>query len=213
MVEATILAGGHQKWIEVITERYRAKLRLLQSKPSRKRDEVLQLFEIIVDAKVKDRLLRYLEDDPEISELRITNSSLGRLTGVMRARGAISRCVADSDCFLLYASNASSPVIAWRVLGTERSFKALLVRLEKRGIKYRIGDISVVKSRGRVTARQEWILRQALEKGYYDSPKRIHIRGLAKLLGITPPALHESLRKTQRKILDEHFGSNHHPLV
>lgn len=206
MVEATILARGHQNWIEMITERYRASLRLLQSKPSRKRDEVLQLFEIIVDRKMKDELLGYLHDDPEISDLKITNSSHGRLTGVVRARGVISRCIADSDCFLLYASNESDPVITWRVLGTERSFRGLLARLENRGIKYTIGDMSLVSNIGRVTARQEWILHQAFEKGYYDSPKRIHIRALAKLLEMSHPALHESLRKTQRKILEEHLG-------
>ena len=206
LVEATLLARGHQRWIETITQRYGAKLRLLQSKPSKKKDEVLQLFEIIVDGKVKESLLSYLRDEPEISELKITSSSLGRLMGVVRARGAISRCIADSDCFLLYASNGSSPVISWRVLGTERSFKGLLARLERRGIRYRIGDMSMVKGKGRVTARQEWILHQALDNGYYDSPKRIHIRGLAKVLEISPPALHESLRKTQRKILEEHFG-------
>jgi predicted DNA binding protein len=205
LVEATILAEGHQNWIKAITERYGAKLRLLQSKPSGREDEVLQLFEIIVDSNVKDELLRYLRGDPDISELQITNSSHGRLTGLIRAGGVISRCIADSDCFLLSASNESDATIVWRVLGAERSFKRLLVRLESKGIGYKITDKSVVSSKRRLTARQEWILRMAFEKGYFDDPKKTHIRSLAKFLEISPPTLHESLRKTQRKILEEHF--------
>jgi predicted DNA binding protein len=205
LIEATIIAEGHQNWIRAITERYGAKLRLLQSKPSGKEDEVLQLFEIIADGNLKGKLLRYLKGDPDISELQITNSSHGRLTGLIRAGGVISRCIADSDCFLLYASNESNATIVWRVLGAESSFKRLLVRLESKDIEYKITDKSVVSGKRRLTERQEWILRVAFEKGYFDDPKKTHIRSLAKFLEISPPTLHESLRKTQRKILEEHF--------
>jgi predicted DNA binding protein len=208
LVEATILAEGHQNWIRAITERYGARLRLLQSKPSGKQDEVLQLFEIIVDGSLKDRLLEYLRGDPDISELQITNSSHGRLTGLVRAQGVISRCIADSDCFLLHASNESDATISWRVLGAEGSFKRLLSRLESKGVEYAISDMSVVSSRRRLTARQEWILRMAFEKGYFDDPKKVHIRSLARFLEVSPPTVHESIRKTQRKIVEEHFRNS-----
>ena len=207
MIDATILAEGHQGWITAITERYGARLRLLQSKPSLRTDEVLQLFEVIVDGNLKDELLDYLPANPDISGFQITNSSHGRLTGLIRANGVISRCIADSDCFLVYASNESGALIAWRVLGAERSFKGLLVQLERRGIQYTVSRMSIVSSKGGLTARQEWILRVAFEKGYFDDPKKIHIRALAKILGVSPPTLHESLRRTQKKILEEHFRS------
>lgn len=205
LVEATIVAEGHQNWIRGITQRHGARLRLLQSKPSEKEDEVLQLFEIIVDPNLKADLLKYLRGDPDISELQITSSSHGRLTGLVRAAGVISRCIADSDCFLLRASNESDATISWRVLGAEGSFRRLLARLEGKGVDYRISDMSVVSSKRRLTERQEWILRLAFEKGYFDDPKKIHIRSLARLLEVSPPTLHESIRKTQRKILEEHF--------
>jgi predicted DNA binding protein len=205
LIEATIQIKGYQNWVSAIAKRYHARIRLLQTKPSRKLDEVLQLFEITIDDKLKDKLLRSLQRDPDISELEITNSSNGRLTGLIRVRGAVSRCIADSDCFLLYASSNPDTTMEWRVLGVERSFKRLLARFESRGIEYKISDESVVSGKRRLTARQEWILRLAFQKGYFDDPKKTHIRSLAKLVGISPPALHESLRKTQRKILEEHL--------
>lgn len=208
LLEATILAEGHQNWIRAITERYGARLRLLQSKPSGRQDEVLQLFEITVDGNLKDSLLSHLQRDPDISELRITNSSHGRLTGLIRAVGVMSRCIADSDCFLLYASNESEATISWRVLGAKASFKRLLVQLGSKNIEYKIGEMSIVSSKRRLTARQEWMLRVAFEEGYFDSPKKIHIRPLARLLQVSPPTLHESIRKTQRKILEEHFRNS-----
>jgi predicted DNA binding protein len=205
LVEATIQIKGYQNWVSAITERYQARIRLLQTKPSGSLDEVLQLFEITIDGKLKDKLLRYLQGDRDISELEITSSSNGRLTGLIRVRGVVSRCIADSDCFLLYASSNPDTTMVWKVLGVERSFKRLLVRFESKGIKYKISDKSVASGRRRLTARQEWILHLAFLKGYFDDPKKIHIRSLAKLVGISPPALHESLRKTQRKIIEEHL--------
>ena len=207
LIEATILAKGHQRWIESVTGRYGAKLKLLHSKRSTGRDEALQVFEITVDRKLKDRLVRYLQNDPEISELEITNSSHGRLVGMIRAKGVIMRCVADSDCFLVYASNESGEEITWKVLGTDRSLRSLVGKLKRRGIDFKVGDISAVKRKQMLTARQEWLLRSAYERGYYDYPKRIRIGPLARILKVSPPTLYESLRKTQKKLYDEHFGN------
>jgi predicted DNA binding protein len=205
LVEATIVTYLHKSWVSAITERYQARLKLLQSKPSEKLDEVLQQFEITIDDKLKNRLIRYLQSRPDISELAITNSSSGRVTGLIRVKGVVSRCIADSDCFLLYASNNPDTTMVWRVFGPESSFKHLLARFERRGIEYKIMDTTVVSSKRKVTARQEWILHLAFQEGYFDNPKTTHIRSLAKLAGITPPALHESLRKTERKIIEEHL--------
>lgn len=179
---------------------------LLQSKRSQGQDEALQAFEITVDRKLKDRLVRYLQNDPDISELEITNSSHGRLVGMIRAKGMIMRCIADSDCFLVHASNESGGKIAWKVLGTDRSLRDLLMKLKRRGVDFEVGEISEVRRRQMLTARQEWLLRSAYEKGYFDYPKKIRIGPLAQLLKVSPPTLYESLRKTQKKLYDEHFG-------
>ena len=206
-IEATILAKGHQRWIDSVTGRYGAKLRLLHSKRSRGRDEALQVFEITVDRKLKSKLVRFLQNDPEISELEITNSSHGRLVGMIRAKGVIMRCIADSDCFLAYASNDSGEEITWRVLGTDSALRNLLLSLKKKRIRFKVEDISAERRKQTLTARQEWLLRSAYERGYFDYPKRIRIGPLAQILKVSPPTLYESLRRTQKKLYDEHFGN------
>ena len=214
LVEATILARGQQRWFGAVTGRFKGKLRILRSKSSRRRDEILQLFEITVDERLKTKLLRYLKNDPDISELAITHSSQGRLVGLMRARGTIMRCIADSDCFLVQASNDSRTEIEWKVLGTNRSLKNLMAHLSRKKVEYRVRDISEVKVKKGLTARQEWLLRSAYEHGYFDSPKGTHLRALAGDLRISAPTLFESLRKTERKLLEEHFeGDRSLPLA
>jgi predicted DNA binding protein len=205
LIEATILVEGHQKWIDAVTGRYGARLRLLNSKGTRRRDEILELFEITVDRKLENRLLRYLRNSPDISELEITNSSHGRLVGIVRAKGVVMRCVADSDCFLVYASNGSGREIAWRVLGTKHSLRELMARLRRLRVDFRVSDISEVKRTRALTTRQEWLIRSAYENGYFDYPKRIRIGPLARMMDVAPPTLYESLRKTQKKLLEEHF--------
>lgn len=205
LVEATILARGHQPWIDLATRRYHAKLRILNSKGSRKRDEVLQLFEMTVDQKHMDALLKHLRMDPDISEMEVANFGQGRVVGLIRAKGVIMRCIVDSDCFLLHASKGSTTKTEWRVLGTKKSLRYLMTRLVKRRVEYEIRDISEVKRIRRLTLRQEWLLRTAYDRGYFDFPKGINLRALARDLDISGPALFESLKKTERKLLQEHF--------
>jgi predicted DNA binding protein len=206
LLEAMILAKGHQKWIETVTSRYHARLRLIYSKPSRGREEMLQIFEMEVDPKLKDRMVRHLQNNSEISELEITSSSKGRLLGLIRAKGVIMRLIADSDCFLVRASGEYGSPIRWEILGTRRSLRRLLIRLRRRGISYSVAWSSEVKRQTALTPRQEWFLRSALESGYFDSPKKVRIRALAASLGVSAPTLHESLRKSQRSLIAEHVG-------
>ena len=205
LIEATILARGNQKWIDAITSRYRAKFRLLHSKPSRGRDGVLQPFEITVDQGFKEKMLGHLTNSAEISEFEVTDSGHGRLFGLIRSKGVIMRCIAESDCFLISASGEYGVPIAWKVLGTKSSLRRLMTGLKKRKIRYEVADISAVKRKRVLTTRQEWLLRSAFERGYFDYPKKVRIRPLAGLLGVTAPTLHESLRKTQRRLIEEHF--------
>lgn len=205
LIEATILAKGRQKWIDAITRRYGAKFRLLHSKPSQGEDEVLQFFEVTVDDGARQKMVKYLQGYYEISEFEVAGSSHGRVVGLIRSKGAIMRCITDSDCFLIHGSGEYGTPIEWKVLGTKRSLAKLMASLTHRGVKYEVTEISKVKRHRVLTTRQEWLLRSAFEMGYFDYPKRIHTRRLAGLLGVSAPTLHESLRKTQRRLIEEHF--------
>ena len=211
LIEATILARGHQKWIDTVTSRFKARFQLFHSKPSGGRDEVLQLFEITVDQGQKEKMLKHLIKSQEVSELEVTESTHGRVFGLVRAKGVIMRCISESDCFLVSATGEYGTPIEWRVLGTKRSLGMLMTRLKKEKIGYEVADISVVRRKKTLTTRQEWLLHSAFERGYFDYPKKVRIRSLAAALGVTAPTLHESLRKTQRRLIEEHFDVERAP--
>ncbi|MDG7003551.1 MAG: helix-turn-helix domain-containing protein, partial [Nitrososphaerota archaeon] len=89
--------------------------------------------------------------------------------------------------------------------GTKHSLRELMARLRRLRVDFRVSDISEVKRTRALTTRQEWLIRSAYENGYFDYPKRIRIGPLARMMDVAPPTLYESLRKTQKKLLEEHF--------
>lgn len=58
---------------------------------------------------------------------------------------------------------------------------------------------------GELTMKQHQVLKIAHELGYFDFPKKIGIRGLAKLSGVSTATVLEMLRAAERKIINEYF--------
>jgi predicted DNA binding protein len=56
-----------------------------------------------------------------------------------------------------------------------------------------------------LTDNQEKIVKMAYQRGYYDFPKRIGVKELAKIFGISPATLSEILRRGQKKIIESYF--------
>ncbi|MBI2126943.1 MAG: helix-turn-helix domain-containing protein [Thaumarchaeota archaeon] len=115
------------------------------------------------------------------------------------------RSFATSGCFLVSAKSTPEGLVEWKVLSSGDGLKRLIGNLEKDGVKVKIHSVVDLKDESALTERQEEILQIALEKGYFDYPKKIDIGKLANLLGISKPTLSEILRRGQKKILAEHF--------
>jgi hypothetical protein len=83
--------------------------------------------------------------------------------------------------------------------------KSLMQKLEDQKVEGQVVKISKIKGEKDLTARQENILQIALEKGYFEFPKKITLRQLARALDISPATLSEILRRGQKGVLEEHF--------
>jgi predicted DNA binding protein len=83
--------------------------------------------------------------------------------------------------------------------------------LEEENVVGEVLKISRLEDEKELTARQENILQIALEKGYFEFPKKITLRQLAKTLDVAPATLTEILRRGQKRVLQEHFKG--HPSV
>ena len=65
------------------------------------------------------------------------------------------------------------------------------------GIRARIEDISPLDKSVTLNRKERGILAVAIEKGYFDFPRRLTLEGLSRLVGVEPAALREILRKAE----------------
>ncbi len=87
-------------------------------------------------------------------------------------------------------------------------FKQIISTLESLGFKPKILGLTKHESKeGVLTEKQENVLWLALKMGYFDYPRKINTKELAKMLGIVPSTFSEITRSGMRKLLEKHFES------
>ncbi|UCC93583.1 MAG: helix-turn-helix domain-containing protein, partial [Thermoplasmata archaeon] len=97
--------------------------------------------------------------------------------------------------------------IEWKVAFSNREdLDKLIWELQETGTDVELVRVSNAIDDGlRLTDRQLKIVEVAFKRGYYDYPKRISIRELARIFGVSTATVSEILRRGQRKIIKEHF--------
>jgi predicted DNA binding protein len=94
------------------------------------------------------------------------------------------------------------------IVPKHEAFKEILSMLESLGFKPRV--LSLYKhepKEGVLTEKQENVLWLALKMGYFDYPRKIGTKELARTLGIVPSTFSEILRGGMRRLLEKYFES------
>jgi len=112
--------------------------------------------------------------------------------------------ILESGC-VITAVDVNDSELVWNIICDDEGFLSLLKNLE--GVDFELIYKGKPTGKDEITYREEEILKIALEKGYFDFPKRIKLEELAKLFGIAPSTLSEILRRGQKKVLEKYFKS------
>jgi predicted DNA binding protein len=87
---------------------------------------------------------------------------------------------------------------------SRNTIKKLMKTLIARDMGVRLLEVGpVIVSKG-LTSRQEQLMRKALQMGYYDFPRRIRQRELARACGLSSSTLAEVLRRGERNLVGMH---------
>lgn len=116
----------------------------------------------------------------------------------------LALAILESGCLITNAELIDRQVI-WNVVCDDESFLSLMRKLEDCDIDFELLYKGKPDKKSETTFREEEILRIALEKGYFDFPKRIKLEELARKFDIAPSTLSEILRRGQKKILKKYF--------
>jgi len=112
--------------------------------------------------------------------------------------------ILESGCVITNVDVDDSELV-WNIICDDEGFLSLLKNLE--GVDFELIYKGKPTGKDEITYREEEILKIALEKGYFDFPKRIKLEELAKFFGIAPSTLSEILRRGQKKVLEKYFKS------
>ncbi len=142
---------------------------------------------------------------PEFCNAVATSSSEAKV--LMREHTClVALPILEAGC-IISGAEVREGEITWNIVCDEESFLDMVGKLEGYGVDFEIiykGEFAA--DRSEVTYREEEILKIALEKGYFDYPKKIRLEELAKLVGIAPSTLSEILRRGTKKVLERYFG-------
>ncbi len=206
MMEAVISLRIPQNWMSEIPERHPVTIKVLDRIPYAEKG-VRDLVEIAGPQEVMAEVLKDIKKNPLVSKMDTTMTERGKIVGaVTTARCDICRILTDSDCFLISAETKSAGKVEWTlVLSDKDVLKGIFDRLKTKSVVAELVKLTKIDDKESLTERQDKITHVAFERGYFDYPKRISLRELARMFDVSPSTLSEILRKGQRKIVLDYF--------
>ena len=207
MMEALLSLAMPCSWIYNLAKEHQVRVLLIDTVQA---DEGItkDLVEINLREEDADAVIEFIKDFDHVVNVEITERHKGRLLAIVEVRdcpGCIS--LATSDVFLLSAHTTEDKRIEWKVAFSNREeLDKLIGDMQSTGSDVELVRVSNAIDDGlRLTDRQLKIVEVAFKRGYYDYPKRISIRELARIFGVSTATVSEILRRGQRKIIKEHF--------
>jgi len=206
MLEAVVSITPPHSWIKRVTTTFPVVIRVLDCRSIAEKEGVQELFEIKCEMGLSEKVIDFLKHDDYVYDVDIVKGKPGRIIGSLKTKKCTAcRTFAGASCYLVSASSQPDGTLEWTLLGSDTMVKNLLKELENAKVVAQILKVSQLQDEEELTARQDHILQIALEKGYFEFPKKINLRQLAKTLEVSPATLSEILRRGQKRVLQEHF--------
>lgn len=202
MIEAelSVTAPG---WMQDLSAKYASRINLRGCIPATK-GRVRDLVEFTAPREKLGGLEEALRGNPELLELDVAPAGGNRLLATLSTNCPICDSLTGSECFLISSRLVGEKINLVLLVNGHKPLEKLARRLRSRGLGVEVEHMVELRGRG-LTSRQEEIVKIAMEKGYFDYPKRTSIRELAALFGISIATLSEILRAGQKKILTAYF--------
>ncbi len=207
MMEALLSLAMPCSWIYNLAKEHQVRVLLIDTVRA---DEGItkDLVEINLREEDAETVIQSIHDFENVVNVEITERHKGRLLAIVEVRDCPGcESLATSDVFLLSAHTTEDKRIEWKIAFSNREdLDKLIWDLQATGSDVELVRVSNAIDDGlRLTDRQLKIVEVAFKRGYYDYPKRISIRELARIFGVSTATVSEILRRGQRKIIKEHF--------
>lgn len=206
MMEAVLALKIPQNWMSEIPQKHPVTIRVIDRVPYSEKG-VKDLVEIAGPEEVMAEVLEDIKKNPLVAKVETTITERGKVIGaVTTARCEICRILTDSGVFLISAESKGSGKVEWTLVVSDKNvLKNIFDHLKSKGVEGELVKLTKIDDKESLTERQDKITHVAFERGYFDYPKRISLRELARMFEVSPSTLSEILRKGQRKIVLDYF--------
>ena len=206
MREIVIQLKAPQTWVSEITSRHPSTIRIIDCKPSETKNGIRQLVEVSSDPGQLDKILSDVKASPQVKEAYIVQTRRGKMLGSLLTESAFCSTIMQSEAFcrscLFHSKTKSDGTVEWTIAFNKReALGELLDRMKKEQVDVKILKLSSVADVENLTSHQRNLVEMALEEGFFDYPRRITLRDLAKKMGVSASTASEVLRRAERKIL------------
>ncbi|NLI73315.1 MAG: hypothetical protein GX369_00875 [Euryarchaeota archaeon] len=206
MLEAIIQVKPLDSWAIDISNKLGVPIRIVESAMGED-GTISSLVEFRLDGISKEAVLNEVSSHPDTKELVISEEGDGVITGnIVVNKWMMIEALQRANIYLLGAVTLEEGAVEWRLLATdEEVLRKLVEDLEEAGAKVSLSRKLQVNDLSLLTRRQEEVLENALEMGYFDYPRGVTGRELAKRLSINQSTLYEILQNAQKKLAETYL--------
>ncbi len=206
MMEATLNVLMPDNWVKDIGKKYPTPIKFIECMPYGS-EGGRGLIEIDDEPGLAAAIIEEIKSHPDVCRVEVSKFGEGKLSGSIITNKCVAcRALTGSECFLTAATSTGDGRVRWRVVtGGEGSLASLVTNLKRLGCDVQVESVTTIGEKTAITKRQETIIRTALEKGYYDCPKRTTLKHLAKLFNISHSTLGEILQRGEKAVIEEYF--------
>lgn len=192
-------------WIRDLVQSHSASIRIRDIRMSG--DGVKDLLEVFSPSGKIQGLSTELLDLKRADRDNVTIVDDSHATAIVNAHEcAVCKTILNWDLFLTeaYSTDSGDIIMKWLV-PDESTVGGFLKRLEEDGVKFELVRKRALSRRSDITARQEFVVKTALELGFFDYPKKVNLEGLSKRLNVSYVTLAEILRRAEKNIISSYF--------
>ncbi len=192
-------------WIKDLVETHSASIRIRDIRMSG--EGVKDLLEIFLPSGKIEGISTEMQDRNMVDRNNLTIVDDTHATAIVNAHEcAVCKSILKWDLFLTEAySNDSGDIRMKWLVPDETTVSGFLDRLKVDGVKFELLMKRSLSKRSDITARQEFVVKTALELGFFDYPKKVNLEGLSKRLNVSYVTLAEILRRAEKNIISSYF--------
>jgi len=207
MIEAVLEVNIPDGWVHDISSDFDVPVRILDCIPFG--DKGARSFVEVEcdDPEMQQIVSRAIEKHPDVCKWEPAITEDGRMRGIaLLTKCRACKAIMRSDCYLRSAKTKGGGLVEWQIIASKESALGELIdELKQNGCTIKLLSKKKLDDSSFVTKRQEAAVHAALEKGYYDYPRRTNLQEMAKSFGVTASTMGEILQRGERNIIREYF--------